>query len=90
MSDVLTDGRFGEIAAASLLAKFDGTPSEQLPAALKDLEVELIGLAICTPEEAEAATKKILALRFEKQYPPEVLGPILRKRAQETGRTFQH
>ncbi len=86
----LTDERLGKIITALLLADFDGIPSERLPEALEDLKVELEGLGICTPEEAEAVTKKVLALRFADQYPPKVLAGIQEKRVREIEHTFPH
>lgn len=89
----ITDERLGKIITALLLADFDGIPSERLPEALKDLKVELVGLGICAPEEAEAVTQKVLemihqkeqAQLFARQYPSNL---ILRARAQDAERRF--
>lgn len=93
----LTNERLGEVAIALLLAEFDGIPSEQLPEALKELEVELVALGICTSEEATAVPRKVLeviqkteAQLFSRRYPPEVLESIKQLRAREGANTPSH
>ncbi len=90
MSVVLTDTRLGEIAIALLLEKYVEVPSELLPEALKGLEVELVSRGVCTEEEAVAVTKKILAVHFGRQYPPEVLAHIKEMRAREAANMHSH
>ncbi|QQR64805.1 hypothetical protein IPH92_04595 [Candidatus Kaiserbacteria bacterium] len=102
MSDVLTNARNSVVAIALNFAKSgaDGVfekLEDDLSAlgvrtveGLKKLEEELVTSCVCTIDEAAKVIHKLCAIRFARQYPPEILESIQKACASEAKSTLSH